>query len=162
MYFYELPEKAAQGKIADLETKDFMIISRAHKGFDKCLSSLKSNDAKLAYLRKYAGLLDDDVQKFYNRYMAKSQAVAARLEDSISAKQFCEKNHLNPLVLATHVVFLGKAAIKKVLQYGLGENSPIKDDLDLYSEPFMPDDAQDFVNPGWKPSSVSKAEKNAS
>ena len=40
----------------------------------------------------------------------------------------------------------------KVAKFGVSEQSPIHGYLDLFRDPFMPDNAQDFVNDDWLPS----------
>ena len=137
------------------ETVDFKLIAKARKGFNLCLSELKSNDVKLAYLRKYAMTLPD-VQKFFDRYMVEANKLAEKLKDSLSVTKACEESGNDILVLATHVVFLGKTAIMKVAKYGVSEQSPIHGYLDLFKDPFMPDDAQDFVDSKWFPSKRKK------
>ena len=52
------------------------------------------------------------------------------------------------LTLATYVVFIGKTAMQRVIKHGVSEGSPIHGQMHL----FMPEDAQDFVNPAWKSS----------
>lgn len=140
------------------ETVDFRLIGKARKGFDLCLTEMKSNDVKLAYLRKYATTLPD-VQKFFDRYMVEANKLADKLKDSVSVTKACEKSGNDILTLATHVVFLGKTAIMKVAKYGVGEQSPIHGYLDLYKDPFMPDNAQDFVDSEWLPSKHNEMEK---
>ena len=138
-------------KNVSIETVDFKLIGKARKGFNLCLTELKSNDVKLAYLRKYAMTLPD-VQKFYDRYMVEANKLADILKDSISVTRACEESGNDLLILATHVVFMGKTAMMKVAKFGVSEQSPIHGYLDLFRDPFMPDNAQDFVNDDWLPS----------
>ena len=113
-------------------------LNRARKTFDAQLE--KSNDVKLACVKKYTAATNNDLQKFHDRYMEQ----VGRLTDS---KRFCKAADAagcDPTILATHIVFLGSATINKVLKVGL-ENSGILRDIELYKEPFMPTDAQEFA-----------------
>lgn len=140
------------------DTIDFKLIAKARKGFTLCLSEMKSNDVKLAYLRKYATTLPD-VQKFYDRYMVEANKLAEKLKDSLSVTKACEESGNDILILATHVVFMGKTAMMQVAKYGVSEQSPIHGHLDLFTDQFMPDNAQDFVNTDWLPSKLKGKEK---
>ena len=142
-------------KNVSIETVDFNLIGKARRGFNLCLTELKSNDVKLAYLRKYATTLPD-VQKFYDRYMIEANKLADKLKDSLSVTKACEESGSDILILATHVVFMGKTAMMKVAKFGVSEQSPIHGHLDLFKDPFMPDNAQDFVNEDWLPSKNKK------
>lgn len=138
-------------KNVSIETVDFTLIGKARRGFNLCLTELKSNDVKLAYLRKYATTLPD-VQKFYDRYMIEANKLADKLKDSLSVTKACEESGSDILILATHVVFMGKTAMMKVAKFGVSEQSPIHGYLDLFKDPFMPNNAKDFVNDDWLPS----------
>ena len=130
---------------------DAKIIASAYRGYNLCPESVKSNDVKKAFLLDAAQKLHDE-QKFYGRFMEKAKDVYDALSDRVSVVATCKEKGIDLMILATHVVFMGKNAIRDVLKYGVGEKSPIRPNLSLYSERFMPDDPQDFVNPAWKPS----------
>lgn len=130
---------------------DFSVIGSARKGFNMVPSQLKSNDLKLEYLRASASKLED-VQKFYGRFMVKARELESILSDRSSIVTACQDVDTTVLTLATHVVFMGKTAMQKVIKHGVGEGSPIHGQLNLFKDAFMPMDAQDFVNPAWKPS----------
>lgn len=100
----------------------------------------KSNSIKLACLKKATMSYTDDPQKLYNDYMKRVDA----LTDS---KRFCtdaEAQKIDSKILATHIVFLGPKVVREVLRDGL-MNSPVAEDLELYREAFLPDNAQDFA-----------------
>ena len=133
---------------------DAKVIARARKGFNYIPSSVKSKDLKLQMLRS-AALALDDAQKFYGRYMVEAQELADVLSDRVSFAKFCEKEQIDILTLATHIVFMGKTSVQRVIKFGLGEGSPIRGQVSLFKEPFLPDNAQDFVNQDWLPSKKS-------
>ena len=130
---------------------DANVIATAYRGYNLCPESVKSNDVKKAFLLDAAQRLHDE-QKFHGRFMEKAKAVCNVLSDRVSVVAKCKEMGIDLMILSTHVVFMGKKTIREVLKYGLGEGSPILANLSLYSERFMPDDPQDFVNPAWKPS----------
>ena len=131
------------------------LIRKAASDFHRCLTALKSNDVKLGYLRKYFSLVPDE-QKLFDDYLSESKNLAEKLQDRVSVVEACKEIGTTPMILATHVVFMGKTAIQKVIKYGVGEGSPIHGHLDLFKDPFIPEDAQDFVNPEWLPSKNNK------
>lgn len=141
------PEMKSKRRIIDFWSQN----RRAAKDFNCCLTELKSNDSKLGYLRKYYSQVPD-VQKLFDDFMSESKNLAEKLQDRVSVVKACDELGTTPMILATHVVFMGKTAVQKVIKYGIGEGSPIHGHLDLFKDPFMPEDAQDFVNPEWLPS----------
>ena len=145
------PKSKSKRRIIDFWSQN----RRAAKDFNCCLTEFKSNDAKLGYLRKYYSLVPD-VQKLFDDFMSESKILAEKLQDRVSVVKACDEVGTTPMILATHVVFMGKTAVQKVLKYGVGEDSPIHGHLDLFKDPFMPEDAQDFVNPEWLPSKNKK------
>lgn len=130
---------------------DSKIIVKANRGFKQVPADLKSNDFKKAFLLNAAESLDDE-QLFYGRFMARATEVRDELADRKSVTDACTEKGIDLMDLATHVVFMGKTKTQQVLKYGLGEKSPIHNQLDLFGERFMPDNPQDFVNKSWKPS----------
>lgn len=130
---------------------DARIIASARKGFDLVPDGMKSNALKLAFLRKAASSLPD-MQKFHGRFMSEAESVRERIADSVSIVKACEAEGIDLFTLATHVLFMGKTKVQQVFKYSLGERSPLRGQLSLFKEAFMPTDAQDFVNPNWLPS----------
>lgn len=99
----------------------------------------KTNEVKLACLKKFAGGTCYDLQKFHGTYMEQVE----RMTDS---KRYCkdaEAAGCDPTILATHIVFLGSATVNRVLKLGL-QNTEVARDIDLYREAFLPD-AQEFA-----------------
>ena len=130
---------------------DSKIIANANRGFMQLPADLKTNDLKKAFLLNAAETLADE-QLFFGRFMARAAAVRDELADRKSVTDACTKKGIDLMDLATHVVFMGKTKTQQVLKYGLGEKSPIHNQLDLFGERFMPDNPQDFVKMSWKPS----------
>lgn len=160
-----LPAKAEMPKqVAEIETPkknkkmfdiDFSVIGSARKGFNMVPSQLKSNELKLEYLRASAAKLED-IQKFHGRFMVKAHELESILSDRSSVVSACKEIGTDVFTLATHVVFMGKTAMQKVIKHGVGEKSPIHGQLHLFKDAFMPLDAQNFVTPSWKPSAKSE------
>ena len=130
---------------------DFKAIAEANRGFNLCPAEVKCNDVKKAFLLNAAEKLHDE-QKFHGRYMGQAKMVYDALKDRKSVVDECEKKGIDLGVLSTHVVFLGQVKMNKVMKYGVGEQSPIYNILNLFSEPFIPADPQDFIDKSWKPS----------
>ena len=130
---------------------DSKIIANANRGFMQLPADLKTNDLKKAFLLNAAESLDDE-QLFFGRFMARAAEVRDELADRKSVTDACTKKGIDLMDLATHVVFMGKTKTQQVLKYGLGEKSPIHNQLDLFGGRFMPDDPQDFISKSWKPS----------
>lgn len=130
---------------------DSKIIATANRGFRQIPADLKTNDLKKAFLLNAAESLDDE-QLFFGRFMARAAEVRDELADRKSVTDACAKKGIDLMDLATHVVFMGKTKTQQVLKYGLGEKSPIYNQLDLFGGRFMPDDPQDFISKSWKPS----------
>ena len=130
---------------------DARIIASARRGFDLVPDGMKSNALKLAFLRKAASSLSD-MQKFHGRFMSEAESVKERISDSVSIVKACEAEGIDLFTLATHVLFMGKTKVQQVFKYSLGDRSPLRGQLSLFKEAFMPTDAQDFVNPNWLPS----------
>ena len=100
----------------------------------------KSNAIKLACLKKATMSYTEDAQKLFNDYMK-------RVEELTDSKRYCadaEAHGLDATILASHIVFLGPKVVRTVLRDGL-MNSPVAEDLELYTEAFLPDNAQDFA-----------------
>lgn len=135
-------------KVMDVDTK---IIATANRGFRQVPADLKSNDLKKAFLLNAAESLADE-QLFFGRFMAKAAEVRDELADRKSVTDACTERGIDLLDLATHVVFMGKTKTQQVLKYGIGEKSPIYNQLYLFGDRFLPDDPQDFVSKSWKPS----------
>ena len=114
------------------------------------LNNVKSTEAQVASQDAEKTLADE--QLFFGRFMARAAAVRDELADRKSVTDACTKKGIDLMDLATHVVFMGKTKTQQVLKYGLGEKSPIHNQLDLFGERFMPDNPQDFVKMSWKPS----------
>ena len=114
------------------------VLNRSRKTFNAQLA--KSNNVKLACLQKYSREAYEDQQKFYNDFMRQ----VARLEDSVRFNEAAKAQNIDPHTLGTHIVFLGSAMVNKVLKLGL-QNTEVMDDIDLYREPFMSADAQEFA-----------------
>lgn len=114
------------------------VLNRARKTFDAQIE--KSNEVKLACLKKFARAANDDQQKFYNDFMQQ----VGRLTDSVRFNEAAKANDCDPKILASHIVFLGSAMVNKVLKLGL-ENAGVLEDIDLYREAFMSADAQEFA-----------------
>ena len=152
---------AAPKKMSELGTNIFWsLVRKAKRDFVLCPTELKSNDAKFMCLRKYFSQVPD-VQKVFADFMSESKKVAEMLEDKLSVVKACADCGTDVKILATHVVFLGKTAIQKVVKYGVGEQSPIFGHLELYKEPFLPDNIQDFVNKEWLPSKGKKMDEQS-
>ena len=130
---------------------DSKIIATANRGFRQVPADLKSNDLKKAFLLNAAESLNDE-QLFYGRFMARAAEVRDELADRKSVTDACKERGYDLMDLATHVVFMGKTKTQQVLKYGLGEKSPIHNQLYLFGDRFMPDDPQEFVSKSWKPS----------
>ena len=130
---------------------DSKLIAEANRGFNLCPAECKNNDLKKAFLLNAAEKLQDE-QKFFGRYMAKAQHVYDILEDRKSVIEKCSAEGIDLMTLATHVVFMGKAAMRKVIKFGVAEGSPLYNQISLYKEPFLPDNPQDFVDKAWLPS----------
>ena len=143
-------EKTTPKKKVNVDV-DAKIISAAYRGFNLCPEGVKSNDLKKAFLLDAAQKLHDE-QKFFVRFMAKAEELRKDMADRVSIVEACKNKGIDLLTLATHVVFMGKDAMRRVRRFGIGEKSPINGDLSLVSERFLPDNPQDFVNPYWKPS----------
>ena len=139
------PKKKAR---RDIDSK---IIATASRGFRLIPADLKTNDLKKAFLLNAAESLDDE-QVFFGRFMARAAEVRDELADRKSVTDACTEKGIDLMDLATHVVFMGKTKTQQVLKYGLGEKSPIHNQLYLFGDRFMPDDPQDFVSKSWKPS----------
>lgn len=116
----------------------WLVLSRARRAFNAQLE--KSNLLKLGCLMKFAREACDDQQKFYNDFMRQ----VARLEDSVRFNETAKALDIDAHTLGTHIVFLGSATVNKVLKLGL-QNTEVMDDIDLYREPFMPADPQEFA-----------------
>lgn len=113
------------------------VIKKANHTFNAQLE--KSNEVKLACLKKYAGGSFYDLQKFHSTFMEQVE----RMTDS---KRYCkdaEAAGCDPTILATHIVFLGSAMVNRVLKLGL-QNTEVARDIELYRETFLPD-AQEFA-----------------
>lgn len=113
------------------------VIKKANHTFNAQLE--KSNEVKLACLKKYAGGSFYDLQKFHSTFMEQVE----RMTDS---KRYCKEAEAagcDPTILATHIVFLGSAMVNRVLKLGL-QNTEVARDIELYRETFLPD-AQEFA-----------------
>lgn len=139
MYKNENAPVAEQKKKRAAVPQIWTVLSKARKTFDAQIE--KSNDVKLACVKKFARAAYDDQQKCYNDFMQQ----VGRLMDSVRYNEAAKANNCDPKILGTHIVFLGSAMVNKVLKLGL-ENSGIIEDIDLYREVFMSVDAQDFAN----------------
>ena len=146
-------EMTTSKKNANKVVTDAMVIAKARKGFNYIPSNIKSNDLKFQMLRS-AALTLDDAQKFYGRYMVEARDVAEKLSDKVSVVSFCKEEGIDIFTLSTHVVFMGKTTVQKVIKFGLGEGSPIRGQVSLFKDPFLPDNAQDFVDQSWTPSKL--------
>ena len=67
-----------------------------------------------------------------------------RLLDSRRFNEDAKKMGGNPIIVATHVVFLGKTAVNKVLEYGL--NSVMGEETNLFKEPFIDNETLEVMN----------------
>lgn len=147
----QVAEKGTPKTNAKKVNTDTRIIASARKGFDLVPDGMKSNALKLAFLRKAASSIPD-MQKFHGRFMSEAESVKERIADSVSIVKACESEGIDLFTLATHILFMGKTKVQQVFKYSLGERSPLRGQLSLFKEAFMPTDAQDFVNPNWLPS----------
>lgn len=114
------------------------VVKKANHTFNAQLE--KSNEVKLACLKKYAGVSSYDLQKFHGTFMEQVE----RMTDS---KRYCkdaEDAGCDPTILATHIVFLGSAMVNRVLKLGL-QNTEVARDIELYKKGFLPN-AQEFSN----------------
>ena len=113
-------------------------IFNARKMFQAQLT--KSNAIKLECLKRATMSYTEDAQKLFNDYMK-------RVEELTDSKRYCadaKAQGLDATILASHIVFLGPKMVRTVLRDGL-MNSPVAEDLELYTEAFLPDNAQDFA-----------------
>ena len=104
--------------------------------------------------------IEEALSDILSRYFDAAKELEEALSDRKSVTEACKEKNIDLYILATHVVFMGKTAVQSAIKFGVGENSPICNDWNLFSEAFLPTDPQDFVDSDWKPSKLKNKTEN--
>ena len=108
----------------------WMVLSKARGVFNAQLS--RSNDIKLECITRFMDAKTLDADKFWADYFEQ----VAKLLDSRRYLMECNSLNCDPANLAEHIVFLGSAAINKVLKNGI--YNTLGNDIHLYKERLSP------------------------
>lgn len=113
------------------------VITKARRAFDNQLH--KDNAVKLECVEHFIPTITTDAVKFWADYMDEVNV----LLDSRKFGKECASLGIDPITLATHIIFLGVGMRNKVIKFGI--RSAIGNDYILYKDKFVSDEAMQFV-----------------
>jgi len=113
------------------------ILRKAKKVFNAQI--LKSNETKLLCVETFINLAIMDAEKFWSDFMEWPN----ELLNSKRYEKECKELDVGAKILATHIAFLGKSTVNKVIKNGIVP--VIGGDYLLYTERFVPESAEKYI-----------------